>query len=322
MEVPVQMLSPTMNGAVTAASLDAGNNTYNLFDNWQPVPAAVEDLSIGDATGGNCLVVQNGSVGTYGTVKVGAGSASSGNLMLVSGAATEFTCGSLVVGSAGNSNNRARLCNMALVKASDISVADNCYIAILYRGFVAVTGDQTDAMDALVSGGKIFSESIAYTFAKSDFLPVIESEKVRYYSDDDAAYAATGHHGLGGCTVVSTGNEMPDVAWALAADENGDWWYVSPWYGSFYTDVSYGRTIWHSVHGWQTIYATSTAADVELYDSGTASNWAIVPDSYPSFYLYEKGRYYTYVSGTTPNRVFHDLTDDRNVTEAELAGGR
>ncbi|MFA5257350.1 MAG: hypothetical protein WC360_04305 [Opitutales bacterium] len=311
--------NPYANEEVTEATLDMGG-TYSLFDDffmasWPPL-TVVPDIRVGDATSDNHLTIQNGSTVECANLYIGEATTEY-NFVYVTGHGTTVTCDGVLEAGIGETGNGISITDGALVKTDSLSLSGTLVVGI-GSGFLALPGDQTSALQTMVDDQKFM---IIFEGDGNHTMEIRTDVNLTYYSDieEEEAFAATGYHALNGFTVVSSGEEMPNVFWAEATDENADWWYVSPWYGNFYTDVSYGNKIWHSQHGWQYIHEGSTPDDVNLWDDGTQSEWYTSKDDYPELYNYSTGRFYEYLRGTSPDRVFWDYTAEAEVSEADIA---
>jgi|GEM_PF-3304892 len=239
----------------------------------------------------------------------------------------------------------------ALVKASDLSIStgtDAKDYLLLRGGFLALAGDQTTDVAALITAGliKVWDQA-TYAWVAG----TTETVTVHYYSQSDEDPAATpkvatssdtfaGYDDLIGYTLVSGGDELaPYTLWADSADasttELGEGWYGSPWYGPFYATTENDGLIFSDVHAWQYIYDYSTVAvGTYLWDCGSASWWYTSSTLYPYMYQFTvssaddgsgtmvdtwSGAWYYYRSGISPERIFWNFATDGEVAEATLA---
>jgi|GEM_PF-4859309 len=311
--------NPYTNAEVTAATLDLGG-AFNLFDAYPGATTAEAiDLVVGDATAGNVLTIQNGSTIHVVQLFIGKSTGGDTNRVIVTGSKSSLICsGSCNVGGSGTGNVLTVDALSAVYSNAGVPVFTTGNVVHLGSGFIGLTGDLQTEAAALVTAGNIMVHDTAGAWVTATSADV----KIAYYvaaTDAPAALAATGREDLAGYTVISSGEEMPDVSWAEATDDNSDWTYNSDWYGNFYTDVSYGTKIYHYVHGWQYIHKKSTPEGVYLWDDGTQSEWYTSKADYPNFYNYNTDTFYDYVSGVSPDRVFYDYTTKANVSEASIA---
>jgi hypothetical protein len=323
---------PFTNEVAVEVFFDVGDSYY-VFNDYDFASfgelCVVPDIEVGALSSSNCLTVKNGSDDCLQEVTIGDGDGCDDNSITLTGQGTIWTVGgNITVGGDSSESNSLLLDDRALLKMDrddeDVTISfgsgDEVGNALYFTdGFLAMKGDATAKIAALLEGSHVWFRD---GFFGDWWLSQSADDGITaYYEDSDegdsAAYAATGYNNLGGYTILSSGNEYPDVGWADITSTSG-WWYTSSWYGTFYTDVSYGTTIWHEIHGWQYVDESSTSDAVYLWDAGTASNWYIDPTSYPLIYSYGTGRYYTYVSGTYPNRVFYDWTASTNVSESDM----
>jgi hypothetical protein len=186
------------------------------------------------------------------------------------------------------------------------------HIRFLDGGYLAFYGDARTALASAIAGG-LFQINIEGSWTAAG----PESLHLAYFdanspTADAEGLTETGHEGLAGYTVMSDAS-MP-LVWANAVAAVGGW-YTSYWYGAFYSvPASYEEWIWHAAHGWQWVYDNGDGS-VTLWDCATEAWWYVNRSWYPAMYNYGNGKWYYYLRGAAPQRVFWDWETGGEIVE-------
>ncbi len=313
-------------------------------------------LVTGSTTKLDCYGISLGWLGSYNTMTVsggayvhcngmglgvvGSGSEGLGhdNHALVTGAGTILDVGGLVVGKGGN-GNKLEIADGALVRMTtddDESLDFNAYEPdnqstgadnwfVLGEGYIALKGDWTTSARVATLLSEIKAGGVPASVGDVSFVYFADTDNGDSLAKDmTAADEFAGYGDLGGYTILAAGDRrMPDVTWADASAERGDW-YDSSFYGWFYTTYATDGWIWHGAHGWQYVYPQSTADAMYLWDCATNSWWYTQKTDYPMFYQYRfregewGGAWYYYEGGASPDRAFWDYATNGSVAESAL----
>ncbi len=189
----------------------------------------------------------------------------------------------------------------------------------LGAGYLALLGDRTTDLETVCSYLRVPSgeawvqpeaESLAAVFFPAD---------AAGDADAKTATANLGHAGyddLGGYTLVCDPCMLhPDVSWADGVFDCGGW--CGSYYGNFYTSRDFSGWIWHQNHGWQYVEASSTSGCAYVWD-GRLGWLFTAKDFYPFVYSYDVERWYFYLRGTFPARVFWDCLSEGEVNEVAI----
>lgn len=205
-------------------------------------------------------------------------------------------------------NNKAML-----VTDGAITIGDKGSLC-LSGGYWAIKG-QTTASAVTTDYSITVYNGTAWAAASASDLTATYYDGTTNVWSSSSLYAAYGSKiDLTGYTIITGGNSY--LGWSdCGAPDYG--WNDSSWYGSFYSDSTFGNWIYHQAHGWQYI---SDAGDGSIYAYDIATgNWLFTSDSfYPYIYDYKEGTWLFYVGGTTPNRIFWNYNDKAEVNESSL----
>ena len=108
-------------------------------------------------------------------------------------------------------------------------------------------------------------------------------------------------------TVFVESDELPVPQPFEGAEDLGDDWWHSPWFGDFNVAFSDSGWIFHAQHQWLFIWEDSSAVDVYLFDQSSDQWLYTAAETYPNLYSFVRNSWVFYFDGTSGPREFVDL---------------
>ncbi len=106
-------------------------------------------------------------------------------------------------------------------------------------------------------------------------------------------------------TITVEGGDTGPAAPFEDAEELGEGWFSSTWFGAF--NLNFSPWIFHAEHSWMFVSDGSTAESVFLFDLSSES-WFFTGDAtYPNLYSFGRNSWVFYFVGTSGPRNFVDL---------------
>ena len=108
-------------------------------------------------------------------------------------------------------------------------------------------------------------------------------------------------------TVFVESSELPAPQAFQGAEDLGDDWWRSPWFGDFNVAFSDSGWIFHAQHQWMYIWEDSSTEEVYLFDQGSDQWLFTAAETYPNLYSFVRNSWVFYFDGTSGPREFVDL---------------
>jgi hypothetical protein len=305
-------------GLGAANDADHGNDNQAVFLDEGSDFTLTGELTVGGHGDRNELHLQLGATGFSPVTYVGREADGNDSILKVKGSGSELRTGTLVLGAEGNDGGRAVVAERGLLRLGDsthpanLSRTADSHI-YLSDGYFAMYWSSNPAMLTLVAD-KLFE---VWDDAQALWREAEAADLwINTYSlsGDNDSLQEVGYN-LAGYTVVHGGDSI--LAWSESTSARQGW-FTGGWYGTlYYDDITYGHWLWHGAHGWQYVYSIGNGAIV-LWDCATGAWWYASKDYYPAMYCYGSEKWYYYMSGAAPERVFWDYQADWTCDETAI----
>jgi T5SS/PEP-CTERM-associated repeat protein len=302
--------------------LNGGSNGSVTVSGSASSLTATTNLSVGDSGNGS-LTIKDGALVTSATAYVDGGSDylyGGTDTVTVTGSGSRWITSVLHFGNSSGGTAKMYISNGALVYTTSLDYNGTIYLA--GGSFAFIIGEQysmTLPSWILYYPTKVYN-GIEYVAATVNNITITKYDSSNYVAGDSIydTYHALGVD-LSGYYGALTGGVPNNGDWAksvYSSSEASGNWYFSSWYGWLYIGNDFNGWIWHTVDGWQYIYGAGEGKML-AWDYATGTWWYERETDYPRAYCYATDKWYSYVSGETPSRIYMD-DDSNTISEADL----
>lgn len=202
---------------------------------------------------------------------------------------------------------------MAVSGAIGIAVHGGSGSLLLSGGYFAWFGDH--AVNELPLPSMQICENGIWTVASEENL------SRAYYDSEDAFKAADLYNDvfsridLTGYTVFQGGISSTTGLHVIWKDSD---WYYSELFKWTYARFILTRWLWTEHHGWIFYYCYAGDNGVAFWDDALKIWWFTSIVAYPSMYCFADQKWYYFIEGETPDRVFWDYEAGARITESDF----
>jgi T5SS/PEP-CTERM-associated repeat protein len=297
---------------------DHGNGNQAVFLDAGSSFTLTGELTVGGHGDRNELHLQLGATGFSPVTYVGREADGNDSVLKVKGTGSELDTGTLILGATGNNGGKVVVADSALLRlgspaySASLSYTPESHIC-LSGGCFAIYWSSAPEMRAKLAD-KLF---LVWDDAQALWREAEEADVwINTYSlsGDYDSLREVGYN-LAGYTIIRGGDSILQWSDSTSARQG---WFTGGWYGTlYYDDVTFGHWLWHGAHGWQYVYSIGGGALV-LWDCATGAWWYVSKDSYPMMYCFSSEKWYYFMSGSAPDRVFWDYQADWTCDETAI----